>query len=50
VEKLMEQLEEGSITCGHALSYTYAAKCYAGLVNKRPAGQCSLFTQGGRKP
>ncbi|KAG7249544.1 hypothetical protein CRUP_032271 [Coryphaenoides rupestris] len=39
VERLMEQLEEGSITCSHALSYTSAAKCYAGLVNKRPAGE-----------
>ncbi|CAL8284658.1 unnamed protein product [Merluccius merluccius] len=39
VERLMEQLEELSITCSHALSYTSAAKCYAGLVNKRPAGE-----------
>ncbi|XP_059892455.1 MMS19 nucleotide excision repair protein homolog isoform X1 [Gadus macrocephalus] len=38
VERLMEQLEELSITCGHVPSYTSAAKCYAGLVNKRPAG------------
>jgi hypothetical protein len=40
----MEQLEELSITCGHVPSYTSAAKCYAGLVNKRPAGQFSGLT------
>ncbi|KAJ3608040.1 hypothetical protein NHX12_025090, partial [Muraenolepis orangiensis] len=39
VERLMEQLEELSITCSHALTYTSAAQCYAGLVNKRPAGE-----------
>ena len=54
VERLMEQLEELSITCSHVLSYTSAAKCYAGLVNKRPAGQFSRLTQaheaGGTRP
>uniref|UniRef100_A0A8C5C8N7 MMS19 nucleotide excision repair protein n=1 Tax=Gadus morhua TaxID=8049 RepID=A0A8C5C8N7_GADMO len=44
VERLMEQLEELSITSGHVPSYTSAAKCYAGLVNKRPAGQFSGLT------
>uniref|UniRef100_H3CGH5 MMS19 nucleotide excision repair protein n=1 Tax=Tetraodon nigroviridis TaxID=99883 RepID=H3CGH5_TETNG len=38
IERLLSQLEETSCTCSHQLSYTSAAKCFAGLVNKRPAG------------
>uniref|UniRef100_A0A7N8WVS0 MMS19 nucleotide excision repair protein n=1 Tax=Mastacembelus armatus TaxID=205130 RepID=A0A7N8WVS0_9TELE len=40
VDQLLSQLEEMSCTCSHPLSYTAAAKCFAGLVNKRPLGQC----------
>ncbi|KAJ7987643.1 hypothetical protein DPEC_G00328610 [Dallia pectoralis] len=39
VDRLLLELEELSCTCEHPLSYTSAAKCYAGLVNKRPAGE-----------
>uniref|UniRef100_A0A8C5FMU4 MMS19 nucleotide excision repair protein n=1 Tax=Gadus morhua TaxID=8049 RepID=A0A8C5FMU4_GADMO len=38
------KLQNMSITSGHVPSYTSAAKCYAGLVNKRPAGQFSGLT------
>lgn len=38
-EQLLSQLEEMSCTCEHRLSYTSAAKCFAGLVNKKPQGQ-----------
>ncbi|XP_026172055.1 MMS19 nucleotide excision repair protein homolog isoform X2 [Mastacembelus armatus] len=38
VDQLLSQLEEMSCTCSHPLSYTAAAKCFAGLVNKRPLG------------
>lgn len=38
VDRLLSQLEEMSCTCSHQLSYTSAAKCFAGLVNKRPLG------------
>ncbi|KAM4525603.1 MMS19 nucleotide excision repair protein homolog [Odontesthes bonariensis] len=38
VDQLLSQLEEMSCTCSHPLSYTSAAKCFAGLVNKRPQG------------
>uniref|UniRef100_A0A6Q2XQA3 MMS19 nucleotide excision repair protein n=1 Tax=Esox lucius TaxID=8010 RepID=A0A6Q2XQA3_ESOLU len=34
VDRLLLELEELSCTCDHPLSYTSAAKCYAGLVNK----------------
>ncbi|KAM6951361.1 MMS19 nucleotide excision repair protein homolog [Aplochiton taeniatus] len=44
IERLLLELEELSCTCSHPLSYTSAAKCYAGLVNKRPAGE-SLDSQ-----
>lgn len=37
-EQLLSQLEEMSCTCEHRLSYTSAAKCFAGLVNKKPQG------------
>lgn len=38
IDRLLSQLEEMSCTCNHQLSYTSAAKCFAGLVNKRPPG------------
>uniref|UniRef100_A0A8C7MU87 MMS19 nucleotide excision repair protein n=1 Tax=Oncorhynchus kisutch TaxID=8019 RepID=A0A8C7MU87_ONCKI len=41
MDRLLLELEELSCTCDHPFSYTSAAKCYAGLVNKRPAGECS---------
>ncbi|CAJ1080596.1 LOW QUALITY PROTEIN: MMS19 nucleotide excision repair protein homolog [Xyrichtys novacula] len=39
VEQLLSELEEMSCTCTHPLSYTSAAKCFAGLINKRPQGE-----------
>lgn len=39
MDQLLSQLEDMSCTCSHPLSYTSAAKCFAGLVNKRPQGQ-----------
>ncbi|XP_041671102.1 MMS19 nucleotide excision repair protein homolog isoform X2 [Cheilinus undulatus] len=38
MDELLSQLEEMSCTCSHQLSYTSAAKCFAGLINKRPQG------------
>ncbi|XP_041819393.1 MMS19 nucleotide excision repair protein homolog isoform X2 [Chelmon rostratus] len=38
MDDLLSQLEEMSCSCSHPLSYTSAAKCFAGLVNKRPQG------------
>lgn len=38
IDRLLVQLEELSCTCPHVFAYTFAAKCFAGLVNKRPAG------------
>ncbi|XP_015819117.2 MMS19 nucleotide excision repair protein homolog isoform X3 [Nothobranchius furzeri] len=38
MERLLFQLEELSCSCSHLLSYTSAAKCFAGLINKRPLG------------
>ncbi|KAM3592490.1 uncharacterized protein V6R79_019755 [Siganus canaliculatus] len=38
MDQLLSQLEELSCTCTHPLSYTSAAKCFAGLVNKRAQG------------
>ncbi|XP_023117868.2 MMS19 nucleotide excision repair protein homolog isoform X1 [Amphiprion ocellaris] len=38
IDQLLSALEEMSCTCSHQLSYTSAAKCFAGLVNKRPPG------------
>lgn len=38
-DRLLVQLEELIFTCPHPFSYTSAAKCYAGLINKRAAGQ-----------
>ncbi|XP_078146912.1 MMS19 nucleotide excision repair protein homolog isoform X2 [Centroberyx gerrardi] len=38
LDRLLSELEELSCTCSHPLSYTSAAKCYAGLVNKRDPG------------
>uniref|UniRef100_A0A8B9HLF0 MMS19 nucleotide excision repair protein n=1 Tax=Astyanax mexicanus TaxID=7994 RepID=A0A8B9HLF0_ASTMX len=35
VDRLLGQLEELSCSCSHAFSYTSAAKCFAGLINKR---------------
>ncbi|XP_014853446.1 PREDICTED: MMS19 nucleotide excision repair protein homolog isoform X1 [Poecilia mexicana] len=37
-ERLLLELEELSCSCRHPLSYTSAAKCFAGLVNKKPQG------------
>uniref|UniRef100_A0A8D3DTP9 MMS19 nucleotide excision repair protein n=1 Tax=Scophthalmus maximus TaxID=52904 RepID=A0A8D3DTP9_SCOMX len=39
IDQLMSQLEELSCTCSHPLSYNSAAKCFSGLVNKRPQGE-----------
>ncbi|XP_031153770.1 MMS19 nucleotide excision repair protein homolog isoform X1 [Sander lucioperca] len=44
IEELLSELEEMSCACSHPLSYTSAAKCFAGLVNKRPQGD-SLDSQ-----
>uniref|UniRef100_A0A6Q2YIR6 MMS19 nucleotide excision repair protein n=1 Tax=Esox lucius TaxID=8010 RepID=A0A6Q2YIR6_ESOLU len=41
VDRLLLELEELSCTCDHPLSYTSAAKCYAGLVNKWHVGESS---------
>ncbi|KAM4716212.1 MMS19 nucleotide excision repair protein homolog isoform 2-T2 [Anableps anableps] len=38
VERLLSELEQLSCSCSHPLSYTSAAKCFAGLVNKKPQG------------
>nr|XP_046233363.1 MMS19 nucleotide excision repair protein homolog [Scatophagus argus] len=38
MDHLLSQLEEMSCTCSHPLSYTSAAKCFAGLINKRAQG------------
>ncbi|KAF4085446.1 hypothetical protein AMELA_G00118080 [Ameiurus melas] len=38
-DRLLVQLEELIFTCPHPFSYTSAAKCFAGLINKRAAGQ-----------
>uniref|UniRef100_A0A4W4E4T7 MMS19 nucleotide excision repair protein n=1 Tax=Electrophorus electricus TaxID=8005 RepID=A0A4W4E4T7_ELEEL len=38
-DRLLGQLEELSCTSTHPFSYTSAAKCFAGLINKRAAGQ-----------
>uniref|UniRef100_A0A3Q4M9I6 MMS19 nucleotide excision repair protein n=1 Tax=Neolamprologus brichardi TaxID=32507 RepID=A0A3Q4M9I6_NEOBR len=43
IDKLLSALEEMSCTCSHPLSYTSAAKCFAGLVNKKPQGQFVLI-------
>uniref|UniRef100_A0A8D2ZZ38 MMS19 nucleotide excision repair protein n=1 Tax=Scophthalmus maximus TaxID=52904 RepID=A0A8D2ZZ38_SCOMX len=42
IDQLMSQLEELSCTCSHPLSYNSAAKCFSGLVNKRPQGESCL--------
>ncbi|XP_042623031.1 MMS19 nucleotide excision repair protein homolog [Cyprinus carpio] len=39
IDRLLLQLEDLSCTCTHLFSFTSAAKCFAGLVNKRPAGE-----------
>ncbi|KAM4624221.1 MMS19 nucleotide excision repair protein homolog [Polymixia lowei] len=39
IDRLLSELEELSCTSTHPFSYTSAAKCYAGLVNKRPQGE-----------
>lgn len=38
MDRLLVQLEDLSCTSPHQFSYTFASKCIAGLVNKRPAG------------
>ncbi|XP_008301259.1 MMS19 nucleotide excision repair protein homolog [Stegastes partitus] len=38
IDQLLSELEEMSCSCSHQLSYTSAAKCFAGLVNKSPQG------------
>lgn len=42
-EQLLSQLEELSCSCRHLLSYTSAAKCFAGLINKRHLGVFGLL-------
>ncbi|XP_048842659.1 MMS19 nucleotide excision repair protein homolog isoform X2 [Brienomyrus brachyistius] len=39
LERLMAELEELSCTSTYPFCYTAASKCFAGLVNKRPAGE-----------
>lgn len=39
LDELLSALEDLSCTSSHTLSYTSAAKCFAGLVNKRPQGE-----------
>ncbi|KAJ8404898.1 hypothetical protein AAFF_G00332850 [Aldrovandia affinis] len=39
IDRLFRELEELSCMCTHPFSYTSAAKCFAGLVNKRPGGE-----------
>ncbi|XP_059386357.1 MMS19 nucleotide excision repair protein homolog [Carassius carassius] len=39
IDRLLLQLEDLSCTCPHLFSYTCAAKCFASLLNKRPAGE-----------
>ncbi|XP_076856911.1 MMS19 nucleotide excision repair protein homolog [Brachyhypopomus gauderio] len=39
IDRLLGQLEELSCTSTHPFSYTSAAKCFAGLINKRAPGQ-----------
>ncbi|XP_028651482.1 MMS19 nucleotide excision repair protein homolog isoform X1 [Erpetoichthys calabaricus] len=39
LDQLLTELEELSCTCLHPFTYTSAAKCFAGLVNKYPSGQ-----------
>uniref|UniRef100_A0A3B5B4J5 MMS19 nucleotide excision repair protein n=1 Tax=Stegastes partitus TaxID=144197 RepID=A0A3B5B4J5_9TELE len=43
IDQLLSELEEMSCSCSHQLSYTSAAKCFAGLVNKSPQGQLVLI-------
>ncbi|XP_029977482.1 MMS19 nucleotide excision repair protein homolog isoform X2 [Sphaeramia orbicularis] len=38
LDELLSELEEMSCTCTHTLSYTSAAKCFAGLINKSLQG------------
>uniref|UniRef100_A0A6Q2YID8 MMS19 nucleotide excision repair protein n=1 Tax=Esox lucius TaxID=8010 RepID=A0A6Q2YID8_ESOLU len=45
VDRLLLELEELSCTCDHPLSYTSAAKCYAGLVNKWHVGDSIPVSQ-----
>uniref|UniRef100_A0A672Z1P1 MMS19 nucleotide excision repair protein n=1 Tax=Sphaeramia orbicularis TaxID=375764 RepID=A0A672Z1P1_9TELE len=40
--ELLSELEEMSCTCTHTLSYTSAAKCFAGLINKSLQGALVL--------
>ncbi|KAL6094473.1 mms19 [Pungitius sinensis] len=39
LDELMTELEEMSCACSHPPSYTAAAKCFAGLANKRLPGE-----------
>ncbi|XP_034049423.1 MMS19 nucleotide excision repair protein homolog isoform X2 [Thalassophryne amazonica] len=39
IEQLLSTLEDMSCMCTHPQSYTAAAKCFSGLVNKRPQGE-----------
>uniref|UniRef100_A0A8C6TBK8 MMS19 nucleotide excision repair protein n=1 Tax=Neogobius melanostomus TaxID=47308 RepID=A0A8C6TBK8_9GOBI len=39
LDELLSALEDLSCSSSHALSYTAAAKCFAGLVNKMPLGE-----------
>uniref|UniRef100_A0A672Z1S8 MMS19 nucleotide excision repair protein n=1 Tax=Sphaeramia orbicularis TaxID=375764 RepID=A0A672Z1S8_9TELE len=42
LDELLSELEEMSCTCTHTLSYTSAAKCFAGLINKSLQGALVL--------
>ncbi|KAL4640211.1 hypothetical protein GN956_G12651 [Arapaima gigas] len=39
VDRLLSELEELSCTSTHPFTYTSAAKCFAGLINKRSEGE-----------
>ncbi|XP_066550026.1 MMS19 nucleotide excision repair protein homolog isoform X2 [Amia ocellicauda] len=39
IDRLLSELEELSCMSTHSFSYTSAAKCFAGLVNKQPGGE-----------
>uniref|UniRef100_A0A673GQF2 MMS19 nucleotide excision repair protein n=1 Tax=Sinocyclocheilus rhinocerous TaxID=307959 RepID=A0A673GQF2_9TELE len=43
IDRLLVQLEDLSCTGPHLFSYTFAAKCFAGLVNKMPAGTHRIY-------
>ncbi|XP_063049125.1 MMS19 nucleotide excision repair protein homolog isoform X1 [Engraulis encrasicolus] len=38
IDRMLEALEDVSCTHTHPFTHTSAAKCYAGIINKRPSG------------